>query len=172
MSLMTSLKMPLSKGQKKLLAGMSTGAPAINLMASCLLEDEHGITRAPLLLSVLGFKLSDVTPKETSRNRRFRIDLEYGIDKHRMKWSIERNATDLAYLAYKLERTRIVSRVVGNKSQPLPRLPIPPIRKLDNKEAKRLKVFYLICVQETTACQYQILTITTRFHQYHQLCSE
>ena len=28
---------------EKLLAGMSTGAPAINLMASCLLEDEHGI---------------------------------------------------------------------------------------------------------------------------------
>lgn len=124
---------------EKLLAGMSTGAPAINLMASCLLEDEHGITRAPLLLSVLGFKLSDVTPKETSRNRRFRIDLEYGIDKHRMKWSIERNATDLAYLAYKLERTRIVSRVVGNKSQPLPRLPIPPIRKLDNKRSKKTK---------------------------------
>ena len=156
---------------EKLLAGMSTGAPAINLMASCLLEDEHGITRAPLLLSVLGFKLSDVTPKETSRNRRFRIDLEYGIDKHRMKWSIERNATDLAYLAYKLERTRIVSRVVGNKSQPLPRLQFHQFENWITKE-KRLKVFYLICVQETTACQYQILTITTRFHQYHQLCLE
>ena len=28
---------------------------------------------------------------------------------------------------------------MGNKSQPLPRLPIPPIRKLDNKRSKKTK---------------------------------
>ncbi|KAL6451092.1 SPO14 Phospholipase D1 [Candida maltosa Xu316] len=124
---------------EKLLAGMAAGGPAINLMASCLLEDEHGISRAPLLLSLLGFKVTDVTVKETTRNRRFRIDLEYGIDRQRMKWSIEKNATDLAYLAYKFERARLVGRVAGNKTQPLPKFPVPPIRKHENKKSRKFR---------------------------------
>lgn len=126
---------------EKLLAGMAAGGPAINLMASCLLEDEHGIYRAPLLLSLLGFKVTDITSKETTRNRRFRFDLEYGIDRQRMKWSIERNSTDLGYLAYKFEKARLVGRVVGNKSQPLPKFPVPPIRKSEKGKSKKFKTF-------------------------------
>ncbi|RCK63977.1 Phospholipase D1 [Candida viswanathii] len=126
---------------EKLLAGMQAGGPAINLMASCLLEDEHGIYRAPLLLSLLGFKVTDITVRETTKNRRFRFDLEYGIDRQRMKWSIERNSTDLAYLAYKFEKARLVGRVVGNKSQPLPKFPVPPIRKSEKNKSKKFKTF-------------------------------
>lgn len=112
-----------------LVGSMAFGAPAISLMASCLLEDETGISRAPLLLSLLGLRVTDISNTIVTKNRKFRIDLEYGVGPQRMKWSVERTAKDLLYLhsRFKLDNWR--KEVVRNKNSELPKYPIPPLRR-------------------------------------------
>lgn len=111
-----------------LIASLIVGAPSINLVASCLLEDERGIARAPLLLSLLGFQIIDISPSVGTKNRRFRIDLEYGVGPQRLKWLVEKNAKDLLYLH---SRFKFGSwRTDGRKD--LPRYPLPPLRFREN----------------------------------------
>lgn len=109
-----------------LLATLFLGSPSINLLASCLLEDEFGISRAPLLLTLLGFKVSNITPNSTGRIKKFCIDLEYGVGPQRLKWSVERTPRDLLYLhsKFKFENWRNVR----TKNQELPKLPIPSFK--------------------------------------------
>ncbi|KAG7663028.1 SPO14 [[Candida] subhashii] len=125
---------------QKLIVGLALGGPAIGLMASCLLEDEKGIARAPLLLSLLGLKVTDISLNDQTRIRRFRIDLEYGVGPQRMKWSIERNAKDLFYLHYKFNLERWAKEVVGGKIQKPPKFPIPPLRKESNRTRRNKPV--------------------------------
>ncbi|WEJ95065.1 Phospholipase D1 [Yamadazyma tenuis] len=121
----------LFTGQRaqQLVGALAFGPPAISLMASCLLEDETGLSRAPLLLSLLGFRVTDISNTILTKNRKFRIDLEYGVGPQRMKWSVERTAKDLLYLhsRFKLDNWR--KEVVRNKNSELPKYPIPPLRR-------------------------------------------
>lgn len=100
--------------------------PSLGVMASCLFVDEGGIARAPLLFSLLGFQFSDLSSNENTKNRLYRIDLEYGVGDKSMKWSIERTITDIFYLhtRCKLDNWR---SVFGNKTK-LPKFPVPSIK--------------------------------------------
>lgn len=111
-----------------LINSLSLGGPAINLLASCLCEDEYGIARAPLLLNLLGLKVSDVSHSPLTKNRKFRIELEYGVSPQRMKWFVEKTAKDLLYLhsRFKLQALRGLF-----KSVDLPRYPVPPLLRRD-----------------------------------------
>lgn len=120
-----------------LIGTLLIGSPAINLLASCLLEDEKGISRSPLLLTLLGFKITDISSRINTKNRKFRIDLEYGVGPQRLKWSVERNAKDLLYLhsRFKIESWR--KEVVRSKNSELPKYPIPPLRTRGNADPNR-----------------------------------
>jgi phospholipase D1/2 len=111
------------------IASLSLGTPSINLLASCLLVDEMGIARAPLLLTLLGLSVRDSTPNENSRIRRFIIDLEYGVGPQRLHWSVEKTMKDLLYLHSRLKfLPKWKTEVLINKI-PLPKYPIPPIMR-------------------------------------------
>lgn len=72
--------------------------PAVNLLALLLLEDDYGISRSPLLLTLLGVTVTDITGDPRKANRRFRLSLEYGVGPDRIKWAVDRLASDLIRL--------------------------------------------------------------------------
>lgn len=117
-----------------LINSLSLGSPAINLLASCLCEDEYGIARAPLLLNLLGIQVTDVSVSPLTKNRKFKIDLEYGVLQQRLKWSVEKNAKDLLYLH---SRFKLLVLRGTFKSEELPRYPLPPLlKRAERKTAK------------------------------------
>lgn len=113
-----------------LINSMALGAPAINLLASCLCEDEYGIARAPLLLTLLGLQVTDVSGLPALRNRKFRIDLEYGVAPERLTWLVEKTARDLLYLHL---RFKLLVLRGTFKSDELPHYPVPPLLRRDRK---------------------------------------
>lgn len=118
----------------ELINSLSMGSPAINLLASCLCEDEYGIARAPLLLNILGIKVTDVSLSPLTKNRKFKINLEYGVLPQRLKWSVEKNAKDLLYLH---SRFKLLVLRGTFKSEDLPRYPLPPLlKRADRKNSK------------------------------------
>lgn len=112
-----------------LLNALSFGAPAINLVASCFCEDEHGIARAPLLLSLMSMKITDVSRSPMTKNRKFKIDLQYGVSSQRLKWSIEKTAKDILYLHSRLKWLGVRTSF---KASDLPRYPVPPLLRRNN----------------------------------------
>lgn len=112
---------------------LALGSPAINLLASCLCEDEYGIVRAPLLLNLIGIKVTDISASPMTKNRKFQIDLEYGVLPQRLKWSVEKTAKDLLYLH---SRFKLLVLRGTFKSEELPHYPVPP--QLKRKSAKRM----------------------------------
>ncbi|CCG23217.1 Pld1 phospholipase D1 [Candida orthopsilosis Co 90-125] len=111
---------------QRLINSFIINGPSLGIMASCLFVDEGGIARAPLLFSLLGFNIVDISSSEFTKNRNFRIDLEYGVGDKSMKWSIERTITDLFYLH---SRCKIDNwkTVFGTKTK-LPKFPIPSFK--------------------------------------------
>lgn len=106
------------------LIGLLTFAtPSLSLIASCLLQDERGISRAPLLLTLLGFRLTDISPNPRSINRKFRIDLEYGVGPQRLKWAVERSAKDLLVLHSRFKLGNLAREVFGTNIE-YPKFPI------------------------------------------------
>ncbi|EAZ63080.2 phospholipase D [Scheffersomyces stipitis CBS 6054] len=130
---------PTGERASKLIGSLAMGAPAINLLASCLLEDEHGISRAPLVLTLIGLKVTDISAGISTRIRKFKIELEYGLGPQRLKWSVDKTAKDLLYLHSKFKFERWRNEVVRNKNSELPKCPIPPIRGADLNRGRRRK---------------------------------
>ncbi|KAK6455580.1 phospholipase D [Scheffersomyces xylosifermentans] len=122
---------PTGERAQKLIGSLAMGAPAINLLASCLLEDEHGISRAPLVLTLIGLRIEDISNGINTRIRKFKIYLEYGVGPQRLKWSVDKTAKDLLYLHSKFKFERWRNEVVRNKNSELPKCPIPPLRNTD-----------------------------------------
>ncbi|KAM9891174.1 hypothetical protein OXX69_012375, partial [Metschnikowia pulcherrima] len=117
-----------------LINSLSLGSPAINLLASCLCEDEYGIARAPLLMNLIGIKVTDVSRSPLTKNKKFRIDLEYGVWPQRLKWSVEKTAKDLLYLHSKFKWLALRGSL---KSVSLPKYPVPPSLRRHEKRATR-----------------------------------
>ncbi|EEQ41781.1 hypothetical protein CLUG_05909 [Clavispora lusitaniae ATCC 42720] len=117
-----------------LISALVMGGPAISLLASCLCEDEFGIARAPLLLNLLGIKVTDISRSPLTKNRKFRIDLEYGVSDQRMRWSVEKNTRDLLYLHSKFKW----SILKGSLKSELPHFPVPPSLKRSDRKQKKL----------------------------------
>lgn len=128
---------PTGDRANRLVSSLALACPSVNLLASCLCEDEYGITRAPLLLSLLGFKVNDISPTPFTKNRKFRIDLEYGVGPHRLKWAVEKTAKDLLYLHSRFKLDSLKSDYV--RSEDFPRYPIPPLRNKGDLRARRQK---------------------------------
>lgn len=120
-----------------LIGRLSLSASAIHLVGSCLLEDENGTARAPLLMSLLGFRITDVSPSVHTKLRRFRIDLEYGVGPQRLQWSVEKNAKDLLYLHSRFKFEKWKTEVVRSNKTDLPRYPLPPLRNTQDHSKKR-----------------------------------
>lgn len=105
-----------------------SGCPAALFAGSSFLRDEHGVRRAPLLLAMLGVKVSpssssEVTSLNITRQQsesssegpghlrqgvqnldvKFKLELEYGVGYNRMKWSVVKSYKDLAALHSKLK---------------------------------------------------------------------
>lgn len=122
-----------------LINSLSLGSPAINLLASCLCEDEYGIARAPLLMNLIGIKVTDISRSPLTKNKKFRIDLEYGVWPQRLKWSVEKTAKDLLYLHSKFKWLSLRGSL---KSVNLPKYPVPPLlRRHERKAARSSKAF-------------------------------
>lgn len=119
-----------------LVLSLELGTPAINLLAACLCEDEYGIARVPLLLNLLGVQVCDVSASPLTRNRKFRIDLEYGVLPLRFKWLVEKTAKDLLYLHLRFKW--LVLRGTF-KLDELPHYPLPPLWKRDRRSTRRVK---------------------------------
>lgn len=115
-----------SERASRLVGALALACPSINLLASCLCEDEHGIARAPLLLTLLGFKLTDTSATTFTKNRKFRFDLEYGVGPQRLKWTVEKSAKDVLYLHSKFKIDNLKNEFA--KSEEFPKYPIPPLR--------------------------------------------
>ncbi|WPK22898.1 hypothetical protein PUMCH_000119 [Australozyma saopauloensis] len=109
-----------------LLNALTLGGPAVNLVASCFCEDEHGIARAPLLLSLMSMKVTDISRSPLTKNRKFKIDLQYGVAPQRIKWSIEKTAKDVLYLHSRLKWLGVRTSF---KTSDLPKYPVPPLLK-------------------------------------------
>lgn len=109
---------------------LTLGGPAVNLVASCFCEDEHGIARAPLLLSLMSMKMTDISHSPMTKNRKFKIDLQYGVSTQRLNWSIEKTAKDILYLHSRLKWLGVRTSF---KTSDLPKYPVPPLlrRKTD-----------------------------------------
>lgn len=119
----------------ELINTLALGSPAINLLASCLCEDEYGIARAPLLLNLIGIKVADISASPMTKNRKYQIDLEYGVLPQRLRWSVEKTAKDLLYLH---SRFKLLVLRGTFKSDELPHYPLPPLlKRSDRKGTKR-----------------------------------
>lgn len=132
------LRQEREAGQRaqKVISSLALGTPSINLVASCLLEDDTGIARAPLLLSLLGLSVTDASSSVNTRIRKFIIDLDYGVGRQRLKWKVEKTAKDLLYLHSRFKfSARWKKETIGNKNS-LPKYPIPPLKNR-KKETNR-----------------------------------
>lgn len=128
---------PAGDRANKLVDSLALACPSVNLLASCLCEDEYGIARAPLLLSLLGFRVNDISLTPFTKNRKFRIDLEYGVGPQRLKWSVEKTAKDLLYLHSRFKLDSLKADFV--RSEDFPRYPIPPLRNKGDLRLRKLK---------------------------------
>lgn len=127
------------------------GTPAINLLASCLCEDEYGIARAPLLMNLLGIKVTDISRSPMTKNKKFKIDLEYGVWPRRLKWSVEKTAKDLLYLHSRFKWLALRGAL---KSEDLPRYPVPPsLRRKDKKSRTQRNTASAALSQPASAVQ-------------------
>lgn len=84
------------------ISAMAGIVPGVLIVALSFLTDEHGTRRAPMLLYLLGYTITDITGARKTRNRRYRIDLEYGLGPERLQWTIYRLLKDLAGLHARL----------------------------------------------------------------------
>lgn len=111
----------------RLLGQLCLGSVSVNLVASCLLEDDAGISRVPLLLSLISFTVTDVSQSIHTKNRRFRFDMVYGVGPQRMKWLVEKSIKDLLYMHLRIKFDYLVE---SGRGKPLPRFPSTNWRKV------------------------------------------
>lgn len=112
----------------RLIGQLCLGSVGMSLLASCLLEDETGISRVPLLLSLVGYTITDISPSTYTKNRKFRFDLVYGVGPQKMKWLVNKSLKDLLYMHL---RIKIDSYVDGVKGKSFPKFPSPNWRTGD-----------------------------------------
>lgn len=109
---------------------MIAGVPGAMFAGTIFLKDDNGVSRAPLLLSMLSIRVSLMKEKETVKkmtkrelrkasvegiephltkdhgegyHSKYLLELEYGLGENRLKWSIIRSYKDIASLHGKLK---------------------------------------------------------------------
>ncbi|OBA20145.1 phospholipase D [Metschnikowia bicuspidata var. bicuspidata NRRL YB-4993] len=150
-----------------LVGSLFLGSPAMNLLASCLCEDEYGIARAPLLMNLIGIKVTDISRSPLTKNKKFRIDLEYGVWPQRLKWSVEKTAKDLLYLHSKFKWLALRGSL---KSVNLPKYPVPPLLRRNERRQTRHSKFSGETSQ-TPAPLDTLPTVDSRQHDNNSILS-
>lgn len=106
-----------------LIISLISGSPAALFAGASFIQDEHGSRRAPLLLSLLGLNVQDVT-NPRSKHKKYRINLEYGVGPNRVKWFVVKDLRDLVGLHSRLKVVFFQSLGFrGFKPVELPRFP-------------------------------------------------
>lgn len=106
-----------------LITSLISGSPAALFAGATFIQDEHGSRRAPLLLSLLGLSVQDVT-NPRSKHKKYRINLEYGVGPNRVKWFVVKDLRDLIGLHSRLKVVFFQSLGFrGFKPVELPRFP-------------------------------------------------
>lgn len=107
-----------------LITSLISGSPAALFAGSSFIQDEHGSRRAPLLLSLLGLDVQDIS-NPRSKNKKYRINLEYGVGPNRVKWFVVKDLRDLIGLHSRLKVVffQKLSTFRGFKPVELPRFP-------------------------------------------------
>lgn len=119
----------------ELINELFAGVPAAIIAGSTFLRDEKGLKRIPVLLEQIKFRLTDVTGTLREKNRKYKLELEYGSGPARLTWTIYRHRKDFIVLHNQFKSTRFqASRIFGDNTK-LPKLPsrnhyMPPNRRL------------------------------------------
>ena len=120
-------KEPSSQDYEKsteLITELSAGAPAAIILASSFQRDEKNLKRIPVLMEQIKFKLSDISQNVSEKNRKYRLDLEYGSGPARLTWTLFKEYKDFWLLHTRL---KTISFQQGNpflmKSNRLPKFP-------------------------------------------------
>ncbi|CCH45548.1 hypothetical protein BN7_5130 [Wickerhamomyces ciferrii] len=123
-----------------LITSLISGSPAALFAGASFIQDEHGSRRAPLLLSLLGLTVQDITIPG-SNNKKYKINLEYGVGPNRVRWFVVKDLRDLVGLHSRLKVVFFQSLGFrGFKPVELPRF---PRAKEDIKETNTFNNTYL-----------------------------
>ncbi|CDK29425.1 unnamed protein product [Kuraishia capsulata CBS 1993] len=115
---------------QELISALISGSTTALFTATMFLKDDRAVRRAPLLLQMLGFRLTDVTKDDWTKNRIYRIDLEYGVGPRRLKWTIHKTSKNIFKLNQNIKYNIGIYRA-GNlravRDNDLPRFPRFPV---------------------------------------------
>lgn len=104
-----------------LVTALLSGVPAALFAGSFFESDEHGSRRAPLLLSMLDIKVERFPSKH---NKKFKINLEYGVGPERLRWYVVKDLRSLISLHSRLKLSFFqAANFKGYKPVRLPRFP-------------------------------------------------
>lgn len=122
---------------------MLAGSPAALLAGSIFMKDDNGVTRAPLLLTIVSISVKPLPIPENSRpnirrrlsiassihsdrsvnpdnpnfkegyHTKYLLEMEYGIGENRLKWEIVRSYKDVASLHNRLKLTSFQQNTVN-----------------------------------------------------------
>lgn len=150
--------------KEMLLASLTAGAPVALLTSSIMTTDEHGVRRAPLLLQLLSLSMTDITTKPNTKKRKFRIDLQYGIDDYSLKWTLERSLKDIANLHNKLKVLFFQSAALRGKEVTLPKLP-KYVRSNNRTSLARIRTSNFKSQQSNKNSKSHDGTTDSKYHQ-------
>lgn len=85
-----------------LITSLLAGSPAALFAGMSFTTDEHSDRRAPLLLSLLGLEVKEISTTR-GHHKKFQIELEYGVGDNRLKWSVVKDLRALISLHSKLK---------------------------------------------------------------------
>ncbi|CAN6618082.1 phospholipase D1 [Trichomonascus vanleenenianus] len=103
----------------ELIYELVAGCPAAIILASQFQRDDRNLKRIPVLLEQIKFRLVDVSGSVGEKNRKYRLDLEYGSGPARLTWSIRKEYKDFWLLH---SRLRNLTNPFQTKSK-LPKFP-------------------------------------------------
>lgn len=87
----------------ELVTELLAGAPAAIVFSSSFQRDEKNLKRIPVLLEQIKFQLTDTSESAKVKNRKYRLDLEYGSGPARLTWTIHKEYKDFWMLHNRLK---------------------------------------------------------------------
>jgi len=133
-----------------LITSLISVSPAALFAGASFIQDEHGSRRAPLLLSLLGLSVNDIT-NPRSKHKKYRIDLEYGVGPNRVKWFVVKDLRDLVVLHSRLKV--IFFQSLGFRGYKPVELPRFPRAKEDIQDSSTFNDKYLSVQREQNGAQ-------------------
>ncbi|KAH3686395.1 hypothetical protein WICPIJ_002574, partial [Wickerhamomyces pijperi] len=106
-----------------LITSLLAGSPAALFAGVSFTMDEHNDRRAPLLLSLLGLEVKEISTTR-GHHKKFQIELEYGVGDNRLKWAVVKDLRALISLHSKLRVSLFqFKNLRGTRTVDLPKFP-------------------------------------------------